>query len=121
MLVRDMMNRNLILASPGDTVAAVRSKLRTNQLFHLLVMEEDQVVGVVAFRDLAGKPDQTRIDQLMTREVATIDADASLRKAASLMVRSTTGCLPVTENGKVTGIITTTDLMRVLNTDMTLS
>ena len=51
----------------------------------------------------------------------SIDADATLRRAASLMIRSTTGCLPVMENGRVAGIITTTDLMRVLNADMTLS
>ena len=106
---------------PTDTVATARDCLRVHQVHHVLVMEEDAVVGVVAFRDLAGKQDDLHVSELMTREVATIDVDATLRRAASLMIRSTTGCLPVTEKGHVTGIITTTDLMRVLNTDMTLS
>ena len=121
MLVREMMSHSVVSVRPEDTVATARDRLRSNQIHHLLVMENDVVLGVVAFRDLAGKTDDTRVDSLMTRQVATIDADSSLRKAASLMVRSTSGCLPVMENGKVTGIITTTDLMRVLNTDMTLS
>jgi acetoin utilization protein AcuB len=121
MLVSEMMSRTLVTASPGDTVAIARDRLRVNQIHHLLVMSGEQVVGVLAFRDLAGKPDDVRVEELMSREIATIDAASTLRRAASLMIRSTTGCLPVVENGKVAGIITTTDLMKVLNTDMTLS
>lgn len=121
MLVSEMMSRNLVTASPGETVAVARDRLRVNQIHHLLVMTDGDVVGVLAFRDLAGKPDDLRVEELMSREIATIDASSTLRRAASLMIRSTTGCLPVIENGKVTGIITTTDLMKVLNTDMTLS
>lgn len=120
MLVRELMSRNVVSARPTDTVATARNLLRAHQIHHLLVIDA-QVVGVVAMRDLAGRPDQTPVEQIMTREVATIDAGASLRKAASLMIRGTTGCLPVTEEGHVVGIITTTDLMRVLNADMTLS
>lgn len=121
MLVRELMSHTVVSVAPADTVAIARNLLRSHQIHHLLVMTETVVVGVVAFRDLAGKADDIRVDTLMTREVATIDADSSLRKAASLMIRSTTGCLPVLADGKVTGIITTTDLMRILNTDMTLS
>jgi CBS domain-containing protein len=120
MLVREMMN-SVVSVSPRDSVAVARDRLRSHQIHHLLVMEDDVVVGVLAFRDLAGKRDDVLVSDLMSREIATIDADSSLRRAASMMIRSTTGCLPVTESGKVTGIITTTDLMRVLNTDMTLS
>lgn len=121
MLVSEMMSRNLVTASPGETVAIARDRLRVNQIHHLLVMSGEDVVGVLAFRDLAGKPDDVRVEELMAKEIATIDAAATLRRAASLMIRSTTGCLPVLENGKIAGIITTTDLMKVLNTDMTLS
>ena len=121
MLVREMMSHTVVAVAPADTVAIARDRLRSNQIHHLLVMTGDEVVGVVAFRDLAGKPDHVPVADLMMREVATIDAASTLRRAASLMIRSTSGCLPVMEDGKVTGIITTTDLMRVLNTDMTLS
>jgi CBS domain-containing protein len=121
MLVSEMMSRQLVTIGPADSVATARDRMRINQIHHLLVMVEDTVVGVISFRDLAGKPDDLRTEELMSREIATIAAESSLRKAASLMIRSTTGCLPVVENGKVTGIITTTDLMKVLNTDMTLS
>jgi len=120
MLVRELMSRHVISVRPNDTVAVARDLLRKHQIHHLLVIEKG-VVGVIAMRDLAGRADHTPVDEVMTREVATIGADQSLRKAASLMIRGTTGCLPVIENGEVAGIITTTDLMRVLNADATLS
>ena len=121
MLVRELMTRNVIHVRPKDSLAVARASLRTNQIHHLLVMDDGMVVGVVSMRDIGGKPDSMQVSEFMAREVASIDADATLRRAASLMIRSTTGCLPVMENGRVAGIITTTDLMRVLNADMTLS
>jgi acetoin utilization protein AcuB len=115
------MSRDIVAVAPNETLATARDRLRAYQIHHLLVLVDDAVVGVVAIRDLAGKPDAMLVQEVMNREVATIDADATLRRAASLMIRATTGCLAVVENGKVVGIITTTDLMRVLNADSTLS
>jgi CBS domain-containing protein len=121
MLVGELMTRGVVSVRADDRLAIARASLRTHGVHHLLVMSGEQVEGVLSMRDLAGKADDTLVDAVMTRNVATIEAGASLRKAASLMIRGTTGCLPVTENGIVAGIITTTDLMKVLNAEMTLS
>lgn len=121
MLVREMMSRNVVSVRPEDSLVVARDRLRAHQIHHLLVMTNGEVTGVLSMRDLAGKADALSVAEVMSSEVASVDVDSSLRKAASLMIRSTTGCLPVTEGGKVVGIITTTDLMRVLNADMTLS
>ena len=121
MLVRELMSTHVCVTS-ADTVATARLRLREHGIHHLLVVDTEPVVaGVVSFRDLAGKPDTVTVGELMTCDVATVDAGVSARRAASLMIRATTGCLPVTENGRLAGVITTTDLMRVLNADMTLS
>jgi len=120
-LVRDLMSRDFATARPDDDLATARSRLRSKQMHHLLVLEGEAVVGVVSMRDIAGRKDTMLVREVMTPEVATIDVGASLRRAATLMVRSTTGCLPVTVDGRVEGVITTSDLMRVLNADMTLS
>ena len=115
------MSRDFVRVCSGDTIATARDRLRAHQLHHLLVIDAETVTGVLAMRDLAGKPETTLVAEVMTRDVATIDGAATLRRAASLMIRSTAGCLPVVDGGKVIGIITTMDLMRVLNADMTLS
>jgi acetoin utilization protein AcuB len=121
MLVRELMSRSLVSVRPDDSVTKALDCLRAHQIHHLLVLDGTTVVGVVSMRDLAGKSGSMRVEELMVREVSSIDADATLRRAASMMIRSTTGCLPVTENGTLAGIITTTDLMKVLNADATLT
>ncbi len=50
--------------------------------------------------------------QVMTREVITISADASLELAANLMLDRGISCLPVLEDGKLQGIITWRDLLK---------
>ena len=115
------MSRTFATIGPDDDLSTARSRLRASQMHHLLVMEAESVVGVLSMRDLAGRKDTMLVREVMTPEVATIEAGASLRRAATLMVRSTTGCLPVVADGRVEGVITTSDLMRVLNADMTLS
>lgn len=115
------MTRSVVSVRRTDTVATARHLLREHQIHHLLVVDGTSVEGVVAMRDLAGKPEETPVASLMLTGVGTIDAGESLRRAASMMVRATTGCLPVIENGQLAGVITTSDLMRVLNADMTLS
>ena len=116
-----MMSRDFATVRPDDNLATARSLLRSTQTQHLLVLDGESVVGVVSMRDLPGRKETMLVREVMTPEVAAIDAGASLRRAATLMVRSTTGCLPVIVDGRVAGVITTSDLMRVLNADMTLS
>lgn len=52
-----------------------------------------------------------RVDDVMTVEVETVGPDASLREAAELLSASHITGLPVTVNGRVVGVVTTTDLL----------
>jgi len=52
------------------------------------------------------------IQEIMTRDVVSIDPEATAQMAASLMVEMKFGALPVARNGKLLGIITETDLLR---------
>ena len=123
MLVRDCMTRNPITVRPsGDPLAAL-AVLNAGRFRHLPVTEEDgTLVGIVArpglemFLAQAGSPGvmkrQHRIDQMMTRTVATVWPDCPLEEAASLMVRLKVGSLPVVEDNRVVGIITETDIFK---------
>ena len=50
----------------------------------------------------------------MTREPLTIAVDANIREAAKMMLQHKIGGLPVMEDGKLVGIITESDIFRVL-------
>lgn len=119
-LVRDLMTRTIISTEPEETVEAARGKLRNNHIHHLLVVEGGKVVGVLSHRDLMATP-KLKVADVMHREVVSVDAASSLKRAAALMLGGTSGCLPVIEDGQLAGIITTTDLMRVFNPDETIA
>ncbi len=50
----------------------------------------------------------------MTKEVVTIDADATVREAAERLLKHKVGCLPVLERGALVGIVTTSDLLHAI-------
>ena len=54
-------------------------------------------------------------NDIMTRDVISVGADEELSKAADLMAQRRLKRLPVVENGKLIGIITRTDLVRILS------
>jgi acetoin utilization protein AcuB len=54
------------------------------------------------------------VRQVMSKKVKSIDVDTPIEEAARLMVDSKIGGMPVTREGKIVGMITETDLFRVL-------
>ena len=50
--------------------------------------------------------------QVMTKNVVTISAETTIKEAAALFLKGEFHALPVVENDKITGIVTTTDLLR---------
>jgi len=114
MRIHDVMTRNVTTISPGDLVTAARERIRAEGFHHLVVTERRKIIGVLSDRDLAATPDDTRVRDVMTRNALTIGPGETLRKAAGMLEGRNIGCLPVTEGGKLAGIVTTSDLLRAL-------
>jgi acetoin utilization protein AcuB len=55
-----------------------------------------------------------RVDEIMTASVVTIGPDREVYEAAQMMIDHKFGALPVTDDGRVVGIVTETDLLRAL-------
>ena len=94
---------------------------------HLLVLDNDELVGVLSARDLTreGWPDGlTRpadgsdsgplLGDIVGRKPVSIDSDMPIRAAALIMSDLEIGCLPIVDDGVPTGIVTRTDIVRVL-------
>jgi CBS domain-containing protein len=112
MYVRELMTPRVIAVRPNDKLTVARTKLRENRIHHLLVMEKNDVVGLVSYRDLVGRGEDEIVSDVMSRDVQTVTPWSTVRNAAAMMLGRTHGCLAVVESGQVTGIITTTDLLR---------
>ena len=86
---------------------------------HLVVKEGSAIAGVLSDRDLgSGRHtaglDGYRAGDLMTGNVVTITETETVRHAANLMRGRSIGCLPVTREGRLVGIVTVSDLLVLL-------
>lgn len=114
------MNPRVVVSKPEITVkeaAQIMSKFRIGSL---IILENEKIIGIVTERDVLRKvvatgldPSTTRIKEIMTKDVITIEADKSIDDACSLMVENNIKRLPVMDGKKLVGIITVTDLISV--------
>jgi acetoin utilization protein AcuB len=88
--------------------------MQAERIKHLPVVERKRVLGVISDRELRQHSDNALVESLMTADPATVTPDTTIEEAASLMLVRRKGCLPVTQDGGLAGIITTTDLLRAL-------
>ena len=77
----------------------------------------DQLVGILSERDLRqhlGYLDTTRVNAAMTASPMTVTPHSSVEDAARLMLEHKVGGLPVVQEGKLVGIVTTSDMLHAL-------
>jgi acetoin utilization protein AcuB len=124
-----MTGSNLITAHPDTPVLEARQTMLKAKVRHLLVTEDDTLlVGIVTDRDIRlNLPSQATslsvweihppltkltVGEVMTRAVITIGPDREARDAAVLMLDHAIGALPVTDGGRLVGIVTEADILR---------
>jgi acetoin utilization protein AcuB len=115
MLVRHRMTANPITISSQDTLATAREKMTNGKFRRLPVVQDDVLVGILTDRDILrfiGSEARTRIDGAMTESPLTISPNTPVEEVVRLMRKHQFSGLPVVENGKVVGIITTSDIMQ---------
>ena len=81
------------------------------------VVDKERLVGILTDRDtrqLIGELAHTRVEAVMSTHPFTVDPSTAVEKAAHLLITNKIGGLPVVEDGKLVGIITATDMLRVL-------
>jgi hypothetical protein len=111
--VGDRMSGVAALVAVASTLSCVEAdRVAAREGVHrLLVIEERKLVGIVCRHDLERAPSD-RACSAMQREVYVVDASATLGEAAAAMRELDVGCLPVTRDHHLVGIITRGDLVR---------
>jgi acetoin utilization protein AcuB len=123
-LVADAMTPGPVTVTPEATVAAALAAMRRGRFRHLPVVAGRELVGVVAHGDLETPPGapaeaaETLADrpvaEVMSEDPVTVWPDEPVEVAARLLVEHTIGCLPVTSDDRLVGILTESDLFHVL-------
>lgn len=118
MRVAELMTRDPLVLDVDGSLHLAEMFMRFAHIRHLPVVDAGRVVGLVTHRDLLRAsvegPAQSRVavSSIMRRDVMTIDADANLREAVRIMIDQKLGCLPVTDGGRLVGIITEADFLK---------
>lgn len=127
--VSDVLSRQVIAVSPTDRVVHVRRLMLNNKLSGVVVVEGEKVVGMLTERDLvralenfkklADRYQHRRIRNMlvgdvMTQNIKTIEISATVADAAKLMLENSISGIPVTEKGKLAGMVTKADLAGLL-------
>lgn len=129
--VRDIMTTEVTTLGRNDSLQLARDIMTLGRVRHFPVVDENgKVVGVVSQRDLykaslgsvmkyGEKAQRAFLESIAVKEVmseppVTVPPHASVQEAARLMMEKKIGCLPVLEGAKLVGIVTETDMLKLL-------
>jgi acetoin utilization protein AcuB len=130
MFVGERMSRPVISVSPETPINEVLAMFRNEHIRRAPVIKEGKLVGIVSESDLLNASpssattlsvwelnyliSKVKVKDVMTKKVITVDAETPIEEAARIMADKKIGGLPVVSSGKVVGVITETDLFKIL-------
>ena len=126
--VAEIMTSHPVTVEPDNSVAMAIRLMRRGELRRLPVVEDGKLIGMLTSGDVrritgltSVMHDQSQdnflwyhipIANIMTRNPISLSPDTPISEAARLLVEHKIGGIPVLTDGKLVGIITTTDLLR---------
>ena len=119
--VIESKSKVLISTAPSTIVKDAMNLMIEKHIHCLVVYENEKMCGIVSDRDYAHKivakgldPEQVKVGDIMTRNVITINRAASIADCMKIMSEHRFRHLPVAEGEDIVGMISMTDVMRVM-------
>jgi CBS domain-containing protein len=118
--VKEIMTKDVVSIDVNYSVFDAAEIMSSNQLGCLVVMDGEATVGIVTERDIVRRvcakklPGETKVLEIMSKNLITIDPDASIKDAARVMSSNKIRRLPVLKDGKLVGILVASDFVRNL-------
>jgi len=131
MKIREIMQSKVVAVTEDTLAKDAFESMRSRRFRHLpVVNKENRLVGIVSDRDILNiavmfekRPnspeqyligDEVKVREIMTAEPTTVSPDDDVGRAVDTMLSLTVSGLPVVDKGKLVGIVTETDLLRLL-------
>lgn len=131
MLVKNWMSTELIFVDENISIINAIKIMKDNRIRRLPILKEERLIGIVTDRDLkeASPSKATSLDvhelysvvseikvkDVMSKDPVTVLPDDTIMKAASIMLENKISGIPVlSEEGKLIGIITETDIFKLV-------
>jgi predicted transcriptional regulator len=110
---RDIMSKDVVTLSPEMTIAEAADALLHYRIHGAPVVDgTDQLIGMVSFTDLSARHGG-RVRDVMTAEAVSVSEDTPVDEIAALMLDQMVRRVPVVSGGRVTGIVSASDIIQV--------
>ena len=124
LIVREAMSSPVIMVGENDSAADAAGVMKKHRIGAIIVHGgESQPVGIVTERDLVYRviaegrsPSETRVKDVMSSPLMTVDPEASLEEAMEMMNENNVRRLGVVYRGSLEGVISDKDIIRIMPT-----
>ena len=117
MFVEQVMTTPVVTVTPETTTSDAWELLQEGHFRHLPVVRLGRLVGIVSDRDLRVArmlAEDPPVGRLGSADVLMVEPGTPVEEASRLMVEQKIGALPVVRDGALVGIVTESDLFRML-------
>ena len=131
MIIERTMTKNPVTINPQASVVEASELMKKEKVHRLPVLDRDKnLIGVISEKDIlfatpspasslsihemAYLLSKLTVRKLMTKNPVTINRTTTVEEAARLMVDQDLSCLPVVEDGKLVGIVSKSDMFKIL-------
>ena len=130
-LISTIMSTDIIALNREDDLERAELLFKRHKIRHIPVVNEGVIIGMLSYTDLlrisfADAVDETEteietlvynmftIDQVMVRNIVSVSSTTTIKDVAQILANSEFHALPVVDDWKLVGIVTTTDLINYL-------
>lgn len=129
--ISTIMTKDIIALNRDDDLETAEMLFKRHKIRHIPVVVEEVVIGMLSYTDLlrisfADAVDEDEdvvdtlvynmftIEQVMAKNVITVPSTANIKEVAEVLAKREFHSLPVVDEGRLVGIVTTTDLINYL-------
>lgn len=130
-LITEIMTTDVITLNKKDSLNTAEILFKTHKIRHIPVVNKDEIVGMLSYTDLlrisfadAVYEDEETIDtvvynmftieQVMAKKLVSVTSNTTIKEVVEILSKKEFHALPIVDNNKLMGIVTTTDLLNYL-------
>jgi len=129
--VSTIMTKNVITLKCSDSLETAERLFKKHHIRHIPVVRGDEIKGMLSYTDLLRISfadavfddeetvdsvvyDMFTIEQVMVKNIVSVSSSNSIKEVAEILSKKEFHALPIVDNNKLMGIVTTTDLINYL-------
>ncbi len=129
--ISEIMTKHIIALNRTDDLETAEVLFKKHKIRHIPVVNEDAIIGMLSYTDLlrisfadAFNEDEDEvdtvvynmfsIDQVMAKNLVSVTSNTTIKEVAEILAKKEFHAIPVVDEGKLVGIVTTTDLINYM-------